>query len=67
MADLEAQNGEEVTRTGGQVQVHFVTDEKEFELEESKRVLLVPTGINSPLIYVVLKAILTIPRRYSPL
>jgi hypothetical protein len=44
MADQEAQNGEEVTRSGGQVQVHFVTEEKEFELEESKRVLLVPTG-----------------------
>lgn len=44
MADLGAQNGEEVTRAGGQVQVHFVTEEKEFELEESKRVLLVPTG-----------------------
>ncbi|KFY22957.1 hypothetical protein V493_06206 [Pseudogymnoascus sp. VKM F-4281 (FW-2241)] len=45
MADQEAQNGEEVTRSGGQVQVHFVTEEKEFELEESKRVLLVPTDI----------------------
>ncbi|OBT50324.1 hypothetical protein VE04_09473, partial [Pseudogymnoascus sp. 24MN13] len=40
MADQDAQNGEEVTRSGGQVQVHFVTEEKEFELEESKRVLL---------------------------
>ncbi len=29
---------------GGQVQVHFVTEEKDFELDESKRVLLVPTG-----------------------
>jgi hypothetical protein len=32
-------------RQGGQVQVHFVTEEKEFELEEGKRVLLVPTGM----------------------
>lgn len=42
MADI--QNGEETTRPGTQVQVHFVTEEKDFELDESKRVLLVPTG-----------------------
>lgn len=45
MADAVAPNGEEVKRTGGQVQVHFVTEEKDFELEEGKRVLLVPTGM----------------------
>lgn len=46
MAEPAAQNGEEVQRTGGQVQVHFVTEEKDFELDESKRVLLVPTGMS---------------------
>lgn len=35
---------EEVAKTGGQVQVHFVTDDKDLELDEDKRVLLVPTG-----------------------
>jgi hypothetical protein len=42
MSDEAQQNG---LRPTGQVQVHFVTDDKEFELEESKRVLLVPTGM----------------------
>ncbi|KFZ05385.1 hypothetical protein V501_08411 [Pseudogymnoascus sp. VKM F-4519 (FW-2642)] len=66
MADQDAQNGEEVTRSGGQVQVHFVTEEKEFELEESKRVLLVPTGMNWPILCFSI-AILTPPRRHPSL
>ena len=46
MADSTMES-EDVQKTGGQVQVNFVTEEQDFQLDESKRVLLVPTGISS--------------------
>lgn len=46
MADSTMENGD-VQKTGGQVQVNFVTDEQDFQLDESKRILLVPTGTSS--------------------
>lgn len=46
MADSTMENGD-VQKTGGQVQVNFVTEEQDFQLDESKRILLVPTGTYS--------------------
>lgn len=46
MADSTMENGD-VQKTGGQVQVNFVTEEQDFQLDESKRILLVPTGTSS--------------------